>query len=401
MKTLTFMQYNTKASKPKLISMSHVSSYVILSMSICLSACGYVDDYMLGKDNTQKPAALSKLNSRINVKNEWSVKVGKSAKNILKPVVLGNIVYTANSKGSIEAVDTSGKVLWAKQLKSGIISGPTVKEGYIALGTDTAKVILLKQKDGSKVWQAKVSADALSSPVIAQNNVIVKTVDGNLYSFNLASGKQLWMTDHGAPNLILKASSTPVIMDKLALVGFADGKLDAVDLKMGNVVWQRSIAYPNGASDIEKLVDIDADPIVRGDTVYLATYQGYIGALSLKNGQFLWHKPASTFHNMAIDAKNLYITDSNDVVWAYNRVTGEVQWKQTGLKARTLTEPTLANGHLVVGDKTGFLHLLSTENGELIARTKLEASIDSAPAVVKNHLYVMTANGKLNHMSIG
>ena len=150
---------------------------------------------------------------------------------------------------------------------------------------------------------------------------------------------------------------------------------------------------------MERLVDIDADPIVRGNTVYLASYQGYIGALSLENGQFIWNKPASTFQNMAIDDNTLYMTDSNDIVWAFDRQTGFVKWKQISLKARGLTEPVLMGNRLVVGDKTGLVHLLSTQNGELIARTQLSGAIDIAPAVSGNRVYVMTANGKLNCLS--
>ena len=208
------------------------------------------------------------------------------------------------------------------------------------------------------------------------------------------------MVDHGSPSLILKASSSPIIMDKLALVGFSDGKLDAIDMMFGHVLWQRSIAYASGSSDVERLVDIDADPIVRGNVVYLASYQGYVGALSLENGQFLWNKPASTFQNMAIDDSTLYMTDSDDIVWAYDRQTGLVKWKQVSLKARGLSEPVLMGNRLVVGDRTGYLHLMSTQNGELIARTQLSGAIDIAPAVSGNSVYVMTANGKLNCLSV-
>lgn len=208
----------------------------------------------------------------------------------------------------------------------------------------------------------------------------------------------MWATDHGAPNLILKASSSPVIMDNLILVGFSDGKLDAIDMSSGRGVWQRSIAYASGASDVERLVDIDADPIVRNGIVYLASYQGYIGALALSNGQFIWNKPASTYKNIAIDANTVYMTDSNDILWALDRQTGQVKWKQPSLKARGLTEPVVLGDRLIVGDRTGYLHVISIQTGDLISRTQLSASIDISPAVSGKSVYVMTADGKLNRL---
>ena len=378
---------------------------VILGISILLQACTHIDDFMLGKDNTAKPTPLAELTPKIKLTENWSIPIGKPSKAStylkLKPSVRGNIIYAANANGMVQAVEkTTGHILWSKQLSHGVVSGPTVAEGHIALGTSKSSVALLRQDDGSEVQQLKVSGDALSKPAIMKNKVIVKTIDGYLYAFDLKTGAKLWASEHGSPSLILKASSSPVIMDKLALVGFSDGKLDAIDVQSGRVVWQRSIAFASGASDVERLVDIDADPIVRGDIVYLASYQGYIGALSITNGQFIWRKPASVYKNMAIDATTLYITDSDDVLWAFDRQNGQVKWKQLALKARGLTEPTLMGNRLIVGDRTGLLHVLATQNGELISRVQLSGPIDIAPAVSGHSVYVLTANGKLSRLSV-
>jgi outer membrane protein assembly factor BamB len=370
-----------------------------------LAGCTQIDDFVLGKDNTPRPATLEKISPKMNLVTDWSVPVGKSksanAYLKLKPVVKGNTIFTATSSGTIEALDkTSGKLIWSTQLKDNVISGPSVAEDLVAVGTDSATVVVLNQLDGKELWQAKISGDSLSKPVIAKGKLIIKTINGNLYAFNVKTGEKLWVSDHGSPNLILKASASPVIMDKVALVGYSDGKLDAVDLQSGTVVWQRSIGYPNGSSDVERLIDIDADPIVRGDLVYLASYQGYIGALNMTDGQFKWYKPASTYRNLAIDHETLYMTDSEDVIWAIDRQSGQVHWKQDSLKARVLTEPVLMGHNLYIGDKTGYLHVLSSQSGEVLARTRINGTINTAPTVSGNNIYVMTTNGKLSRFSV-
>lgn len=378
---------------------------VILGLCMLAQACTQVDDYLLGKDNTPQPTPLAPLTQKASMIEKWSVPMGKASKAStdlkLKPSIHGNIIYVANASGTVQAVDKgTGTLLWSKQLSHNVVSGPTVANGYIALGTNKSTVVLLRQSDGAELHELKISGDALSKPAITNNKVVIKTIDGYLYAFDLKTGEKLWGTEHGSPSLILKASSSPVIMDKLALVGFSDGKLDAVEIQSGTVVWQRSIAYASGASDVERLVDIDADPIVRGDTVYLASYQGYIGALSLANGEFIWRKPASVYKNMAIDNSTLYVTDSDDVLWALDRRNGQVKWKQLALKARGLTEPVLMGNRLIVGDRTGFVHVLATHNGELVSRIQMSGPVDIAPAVAENSVYVMTANGKLSRYSV-
>ncbi|MCA0403074.1 MAG: outer membrane protein assembly factor BamB [Proteobacteria bacterium] len=380
---------------------------IIASFCLLTQACSKIDDYMLGKDNTPTPKALTEINNpKVKVANKWSLPIGRSQKGNtnfkLKPEIVGSTIYTAESSGFIQAVNKNkAELIWSKKLDKGIVSGPTVAQGVIAVSTDSSTVVLLNQKNGEVLWEAKVSGEVLAKPVIATNKVLAKTIDGNLYAFSLKEGKKLWLSEHGAPSLILKASSSPVIVDnKLALVGYSDGKMDAVDIQTGRLIWQRNIAYAKGASDVERLIDIDADPIVRGNLVFLGSYQGSIGALSLSDGQFVWSKNASTYRNMAIDSKALYVTDSDDIVWAFNRQNGQVLWKQPGLKARNLTEPTLLGNRLVIGDKTGLIHILDSNNGELLSRSSVGGAISIAPAVVGNNIFVLSDNGKLNRLTV-
>jgi outer membrane protein assembly factor BamB len=386
--------------------MLRMNKLFLLMLMAALVGCSKLDDYMLGKDNTPSPTALEPVASKTHLTENWSVSTGLAKKSStylkLKPVIVGNTVYTADASGVVQAINkVDGSLLWSKKLNAGAISGPTVAQGYVVVGTDSSKIVALKQDNGNELWQSGVSSDVLGKPVIARGKVIAKTIDGNLYAFDIANGNKLWVSEHGAPSLILKASSSPVIVDnKMALVGYSDGKMDAVDIQTGQVLWQRSIAYATGASDVERLVDIDADPIVQGNVALLASYQGYVGALSLSDGQFIWRKPASTFTNIVVNGNTLYMTDSDDAIWAINKNNGQVNWKQAKLKARGLTEPALMGDRLIVGDKTGMLHVLSAQNGEFISRAQLGGAINIAPGVAGNNVYVMTANGKLSRFSV-
>lgn len=376
-------------------------SYVMVIIAgLCLQACSLIDDYILGKDNTLLPTPLTDIKAKVVLHKVWSTSVGKPTKSRtylkLKPVVQDHTIYTADLSGSVSAVaKATGHIRWSVQLKHPVVSGPTVAHGYVVVGTDDATLVLLSQADGHQVWEAHLSGEALSKPAMNADTVIAKTINGHLYAFDLASGKQKWMADHGSPNLILKASSSPKMMGSLVLVGYSDGKLDAMDVSTGRMIWQRSIAYANGASDVERLVDIDADPMIRNNVVYLASYQGYVGALRLDDGQFIWSKPASVYKNIALDEDTAYVTDSKDVLWAYRLSNGQIKWKQTALKAHDVTEPVLIGNRLVVGDKTGYLHVLSKLNGELIGRLRLSAAIDISPAQAGERIVVLTADGLL------
>jgi outer membrane protein assembly factor BamB len=378
---------------------------VMFALCAVAQGCSKIDDYILGKDNTPKPKELVRIQDKVKVSPNWVVSVGTSSKNReylrLKPVFHSGIIYTADASGLVHAVyKGNGRIKWTTQLKHGLVSGPTVANGYVVVTTNNSSLVLLNQANGKQVWQNKVSGEILSPPAITHNKVIAKTIDGKVYAFNVSDGKQLWRSEHGSPSLVLKASSSPVVRGNLILIGFSDGKMDALDVNTGRLVWQRSIAYASGSSDVERLVDIDADPIIEQDIAYLASYQGYIGALSLSTGQFIWRKPGSVYKNMLSQVNTLYVSDSNDVLWSINKQNGQVNWKQKILKARGLTEPVLVGNELVVGDKTGYLHFISAKTGELLGRFKASSSISSSPSVSGRTLYVVTDNGLLNQLFV-
>ena len=377
----------------------------MLMVCCLLQGCGQVDDYLLGKDNTLKPKTLTPIKSPLPLKECWSTSIGKSTSDQyikLMPSIEGPALYVADPRGKVMAYDKKlGHLIWSVQLKQGLVSGPVAAHRVLALGTNNAHLVVLDMHDGHELWSAQVSSDILSSPLVTKNRVIAKTIDGRLYAFDLATGKKLWSVNHGSPSLILRASSSPVKVHDWIIVGFSDGKLDAVDVKTGRILWQRSIAYASGSSDVERLIDIDADPVVHDDRIYLASYQGYIGAMSLQDGQFLWNKPASTYNNLNLDQYDIYMSDSHDVVWSMSNHNGQVKWKQLALSARGITAPARIGHDLFLGDKTGMMHVIDTQQGELVARKQLKGSINVAPIVSEENVYVLTTAGQLTCFSIG
>lgn len=378
---------------------------LLLVFVIFTQACGQIDNYVLGKENSPKPKDLQEIKPKVSMSNQWAAQLLKKSKNQnylkLKPYIEDNTIYMASEKGIVQAVNKqTGAPLWNVNIGNSIVSGPEVANGALVVGTNVATLVTLDKNNGHKLWDAHLSQDTLSKSVILKDRVIVKTIDGNLYALAKNDGKKLWVYEHGAPSLILKASSSPVVVGNIALVGFSDGKLDAIDINDGSLIWQRSIAYATGASDVEKLIDIDADPIVKDNIVYVASYQGYIGGISLSNGQFVWNKSGSVYKNMAIDNKTLYIVDEKDVLWALDDASGRVKWKQTALKHHGLTEPVLMGNKLIVADKSGYLHALSIKNGELIGRTKLTGSINISPVVSGNLAYTIANDGVVSATKI-
>lgn len=368
---------------------------------VFINGCSVVDDYMLGPDNTSKPTALKPITPKITFNKRWDDKTAPTLVNSsdyyhLTPVIKDNIIYSANVSGFVQARSkTDGKLLWSKNIKSPISSGPKVNNHLVVVGSE-ASVVALDVKDGSFLWRSVVSNQLLASPILSHDRVYAKTIDGQLFSFQGSNGKQLWRYAHGAPDLILRASSAPVVVGDIVLSGFADGKLEAFDAQTGRLVWQRNITYAKGHTSVERMIDIDSTPIVKDSVAYLTTYQGEVVALSLRDGQTLWRHKMSSFKNMTMDDDTLFIVDSKSHVWALNARDGMVLWQQKSLQNRGVNAPSVSKAGLVLTDSQGYLHILSTETGEELAQEKLAANKTFATPLVDNKdVYVLFENGLL------
>ncbi|RCX31842.1 outer membrane protein assembly factor BamB [Thioalbus denitrificans] len=370
-----------------------------LFLLLGLGGCSTVSGWMIGEDNAEPPTPLEEFPPERSVATLWSANVGDGIDGQairLLPAVGGGRVYMADANGLVVALNAeNGREVWRRDLDTSISGGVGLGEGLVLVGTSDAEVIALDADNGNERWRARVSSEVLAAPQAGEGRVVVQTIDGKLWGLGAADGARTWIYDRGIPVLTLRGTSSPVLARGAAIAGFATGRLVAVLLEKGDVAWERSIAIPRGRSEIERMVDIDAEPVVVGNTVYVVTYQGRVAALNLFSGEALWEREMSSYSGLGANERMVYVTDENDLVWGLEDRRGSALWRQDKLRARRLTAPVVVDGAVVVGDFEGYLHWMSSGDGHFLARNRLDDRKVSALVAVGNTLYAAGADGEL------
>lgn len=369
--------------------------------SIRETTTGWISDK--GKvDKESLPVELDEdFVASVNVEELWSERAGKGAEELylkLLPAAHGGSVYTADRNGRVIALDAAtGDTQWSVQDEDRLISGgPGVGEGKVYVGTSEAEVVAREEETGKKLWVARVSSEVLAAPRAADGVVVVRTGDGNVYGLDAESGIEKWVYDRTIPTLTLRGTAAPTLHDGVAYAGFENGRLVALDLATGEQLWETELAQPSGRSDLERLVDIDGEPIVRDDTAYLGSFQGRVAAIALDGGSIEWTRDMSTYDNVAVDDERVYITDERGVIWALDRYDGSAKWRNKDLKNRRLTGPTHFKHYVVVGDFEGYLHWLDAETGKLVARSRVDKErILTPPLDLGESLLGYSSSGKI------
>ena len=369
-----------------------------------LAGCSTMGDWsrsiLGGEDNAEPPAPLVDIEDPVPLKKLWSASVGVGDDRQfinLVPAVDDSQVFVANRKGRVAAFDAeTGKENWSVKTEVAISAGPGAGEGIVLVGTSDAEVLALSAVDGTLLWKTEVSSEVLSVPQIDLDKVIVQTVDGNVAGLDAEDGREIWVHDRSIPVLTLRGTSSPAVQHGLVVVGYANGKLAALSVEKGFDVWETSITVPQGSSEIDRMVDIDGDPIIVGGAVYVTTYQGRVAVVDIQNGNPGWTRDMSSNVGLGVDFSQVYVTDDQSHVWALSRSTGASEWMVETLDNRGLTAPEPFGDYVAVGDVEGYVHLLSRYDGHIAARVKVDGKGIRSRLLTRNEvLYVYGNSGKL------
>jgi outer membrane protein assembly factor BamB len=326
---------------------------VLLLTGFLLAGCSLLPGMDDDEDNTAPPAELEEISSKVSIKRLWSTRAGVGYDEQfvkLVPAVEGPYVLVADRRGRVTALSAeSGKQLWQTKTDKSLSAGPGAGEELVLVGTSDAEVLALSLLDGSVVWEAKVTSEVLSVPQIDRGVVVVQTADGNVAGLSAVDGSQLWIYDRSVPALTLRGTSTPAVKHGVVLAGFASGKLAAISTEKGFVAWETSVAIPKGRSELDRMVDVDADPVIVGSAVYVVSYQGRVVVIDIQNGNLGWTRDMSSFAGLGVDFAQVYVTDQESNVWALTRDSGDSVWKQDKLFNRMLTAPEPHSNYVAVG----------------------------------------------------
>lgn len=358
-----------------------------------------------GKDTSEPPTPLESIEEKVTLERVWEARPGRGHDDQsvrLAPAFVGDRLYLADRRGQVFALQTeTGEPVWETATGARISAGVDAGEGLVVAGTSDGEVLALSMQDGSERWRARVSSEVLSVPRIESGVVVVQTADSSLTGLDLTTGERRWVSDRTMPALTLRGSGTPAAAGGVVIAGFANGRLALLRADQGQVGWDLMVAEPTGRSELERMVDLDADPVIAGDKVYAVSYQGQVVAVDIPSGQVEWRRDLSAYAGLGVDFNQLYVTDEHSGVWALQRRDGSSLWKQEALRLRGLTAPQPFGDLVVVGDYEGYVHLLSRFDGDLVGRLRTDSRGIAGLRAVGDRLFVLGRGGLLTVLRHG
>ena len=219
-----------------------------------------------------------------------------------------------------------------------------------------------------RIWSVSVAGSSnkrrlAASPVIGGGRVFVMDTDGQVTTFNAATGARGWLR------------------------GFR------VDGKTGGSVFGGGVSYDDGKA-------------------YVTTGLGEVAALEAETGKQIWTaKPAGPLRGSPTIAFNsVYVMTQDNRISALNTQDGKILWNESGSSGQTgvfgVAAPAAGQGTVIAGYSTGEVSAYRYENGrtlwnDALARTSISTQVgvltdvDADPIIDAGRVYALGQGGRM------
>ena len=307
-----------------------------------------------------------------------------------------NLIIVGTGEGSVLALDLDdGNLRWQYNHGTPFETSATIlhEVGYddtVVLASRDGTLLALDVEHGTPRWRTTIDGDMRAPPRRAGNLLVVTTASNKVAVLQAHDGKVLWQQGRGVPTtLTVEGHARAAVDGDRVYATFADGYAQAFDLRTGSVLWARPLSL-RGAG----FLDADADPVVKDNKLYVASYSDGIYALNPQDGQTLWNKPAAAVTGLADGGNHLIASSADGYVWGLDFADGA-----PAFRAKLATGPTsrlLVHQGLIVLTAGQFgLIVLDATNGKPLQATAFGGRAGGDPEWIHDNLAFLTSSGYL------
>ena len=364
-----------------------------LAASASLAGCGGLAIFSSGR---AKIPDLPAVQGGGSIRPVWTAPYPGAAG--FQPARAGDRLWVAAPSGEVALLDArSGQAGWRSDSRRALVSGVGT-DGRIGVVAARDGAVLALGADGKQLWAAAVGAEVVTVPTVGNGLVVVRGSDNRVSAFDAANGSRRWSFQRQAPSLVLRQTGAVAMDAAQVYVGLPGGRMLAVAADSGAQRWEAAVSVPRGSNEIERIADVAGTPIVAGNDLYAAAFQGRIACIDVGTGRTLWSRDIASTAGVDVDGRSVAVCDEKGHVHLFSR-TGSSIWRQEKLAGRGLSGPLLAPAHVLVGDSEGVVHLLRRDDGALLARVDLGRPLSGAGVLIDTLALVQTMGGALHALA--
>lgn len=276
--------------------------------------------------------------------------------------------------------------LWWFETTSEVTAPVEVFGGFGVVALRDGRLVKLDINTGKSVWENHLTQFVATKVVLSGTSLLVYTVDQKLYSIDFQGGQTLWAYDAASsPNLLVRTGAAPQVVGNEVFIGSVEGDIRSIHIASGKENWR----LRPGRDDF-RFKDIVGEIAVGNNQIYATRYDGLVFGLDIQqkpNGT-LWEVNAPSITTSAYRDGTLYIASMNGELLAVQASNGRQLWKtKLGQSIKSLTVGEKA---IFVGGSQGRISAVSLAGGKLLWHDDLGGVLTKQPFVLDDEIYFST-----------
>ena len=316
----------------------------------------------------------------------WTIELGPV---ISSPVFEGGFMYVGTLTGRVFCLDIiKREIKWHYNIGSPIVSSPIILNEKLICATfdswinnDISKnnsIFSLDKNDGSMGWKLQISGDIFSSPCGVGKNIVLGSMDRNLYFLD-ERGEIIWKYETNG-----QVWSSPSYYDNSIYFGSDDGFIYSVDSD-GLLRWKSKL---NGKVR-------SSSPCLSENLIFIGTYEGGIYCLSSIDGTIKWSKTVlrPVLSSPLLIRDKIIFGSSDNKLYCFN-LKGSKNWEfETSGKIWSSPSTSEYDSLLFFGSLDSFIYGIDSHTGKQEWKFPTMGSIDSSPCLSDGMLFVGSRDG--------
>jgi outer membrane protein assembly factor BamB len=314
------------------------------------------------------------------------------------PVWFEGKIYLATSTGDLTALlpKSGNRDFTLGDLPGPIETTPLIEGNMAYLGSDGGGVFAIDIKQKKIVWQYDVANEVISPLHSSGEYLLFTTNNDSVECLDKTTGRWLWRYTSGSTmsELTVRGTSGASTDDEgRVFVGFSNGYLIALQIDDGKELWKVKLAVKS------EFHDVDTTPLIIGDLVIAASYDGSLYGIDRRSGEMIWQFARNSVHAITADENSVYYSALDKRVYCLNPSNGNVRWEFSVYKG-TPNQVVVDDELLYVLSTGGYLHLLDKVTGEHVLSKKfMDATFSNLPLPTPHGIYAFSDGGWLYRLT--
>ncbi len=368
----------------------------------------FVDSWPQQHQNTRNH--LFHFQSKKKIKFSSKISLGEISfdkfQHTVSPLISKETIYYIDNNFNVLSKSLkTGKVNWKiglkreKKEKLGFAGGLAMTNNELVITTGLGNVYSLRIKDGKIRWSKDLLVQFSRPPTIHKKKIFVVSDDNQLFVLDLDLGDEIWSHMGNLEEVSIIGGSKPVIDENVVVVTYSSGEVYALNINDGGLLWFDNI---NSGNFFNRNIvsDIQSPSTIFDGKVFVPTFSDKFNVYDVRDGKKIWSLNFSSINPFAISGNIIYVLDITGRLLCLEKSNGNLLWAVQLRLIKNDEEiiwygPLLSSHKIILASSQGTLLSLSPYTGRIISSINFNESFAMSPMQVGEKIFLISKEGSV------